>query len=762
MGYTSKEEIKEKYRVGNDLSKVNTIPARSIEEKVNSENLRVAVYCRVSTDGIEQTTSFELQKKYYIKYVRKHPGWRLCGLYSDEGISATTIKNRIGIQMMLKDAVDGKIDLIVIKSISRFCRNLGDSMHIIKELKNLPKPVGIFFETENMSTLDPAMDLIIKVLSMVAEEESKKKSEAITAACRQRYSEGFFNIPDILGYRRTGVNEIDVDEEEAKTVRLIYRMYLAGYKAQLIANTLTSLGRKKHTHIYLDGRVKPGKIDWNKGSVLQVFENEKRCGDVLAQKTYTQDCIEHIVRKNENNVAMYYAVDQHTPIISREEYYLARKIKEASKGGWNGYLPLIKTYTMGPLKGFVRVIPTWNGYGYTDYTRASLKAYGVDVAEESIYPYYVQFKDESDESESKLKTKTKFMGTEYEHAYFLTDEELEADVSLTEDEMSLFVEKEDQLATELAHLRESIVGRMISDKHATDSRFFSYNEKPVLKFDENGFTFSKECRNKLHTDVVEIYYNPILCKLLVTKTVSDDAPESSIWWYKDKMIRYSAKALCNTIYTGNGWDKSYHYRIIGSRIKIKGQYYLEFDLRDPIIHARLNHDQDNRKTKTEKADIVEKILKEVVSSKEIYSEIDDFVEVGLVNKVENKSRAVYFNDDVVAKNLEISLEEHKEEKYNPEFVCALKSCKKEPMEGWGYLDGMARFSATSFDIFSPEWADKLARNYRIILDYNSPECERFQYFGWPSEYNFPDKKTVQEEINMMKIELENDKNGRGK
>lgn len=192
-GYDSKDEIRTLLEKGKDLSKVNCIPPIAEDgEDALKEPQNVAVYCRVSTDGIGQTLSFELQKKYYIKYVQNHENWRLVGLYSDEGISATTVKNRIGLQMMIRDAKEGKIDLIVIKSISRFCRNLGDSIRIINELKALPKPVGIFFETENMNTLDSGMDLIIKVLSMVAEEESKKKSEAITASVRQRYEEGFF------------------------------------------------------------------------------------------------------------------------------------------------------------------------------------------------------------------------------------------------------------------------------------------------------------------------------------------------------------------------------------------------------------------------------------------------------------------------------------------------------------------------------------------------------------------------------------------
>ena len=358
--YGSKDEIREMFEKGRDLSKVNCIPPKDCSA---SENMghpkRVAVYCRVSTDGIGQTVSFEIQKKYYIKYVRSQPNWKLVGLYSDEGISATTTKNRVGLQMMVRDAKAGKIDLIVIKSISRFCRNLEDSIRIINELKALPRPVGIFFETERISTLDPSMDLIIKVLSMVAEEESKKKSEAIIGSLRARYCEGFFLVYAILGYKRTGVNKISIDEAEAVTVRLIYDMYLAGYTENQIAEVLIELGRKKHTHRYLDGRIKEGDADWKASNVRNIFNNEKRCGDVLAQKTYTYDCIEHIVRKNDRKVAQYYGIDQHDAIISREEFYLALRLRESNRGGWTKGIQVLKTYISGRLKGFVRVIPGW-------------------------------------------------------------------------------------------------------------------------------------------------------------------------------------------------------------------------------------------------------------------------------------------------------------------------------------------------------------------------------------------------------------------
>ena len=221
----NKDTIRQNYSRDRDLSKVTVIPAAPVPSLFDShKKQRVAVYCRVSTDGIQQTTSFELQRKYYLKYVRKKPEWTLVAMYSDEGISATNTTHRIGLLQMLEDARAGKFDIIVVKNLSRLSRNLMDCMNIVKELRNLEHPVGILFETENMYTLGENMDFTIQILSLVAQEESHKKSEAMNASYKQRFEQGIFMVPDLLGYDRVGVNKIAVNPEEAKTVQLIFRM----------------------------------------------------------------------------------------------------------------------------------------------------------------------------------------------------------------------------------------------------------------------------------------------------------------------------------------------------------------------------------------------------------------------------------------------------------------------------------------------------------------------------------------------------------
>lgn len=754
MSYISKEEIREKYRKGNDLTKINAIPIKEQADNAGNDELkRVAVYCRVSTDGLSQVTSFELQKKYYIKYVRKHFGWKLVGVYSDEGISATSIKNRIGLQMMIRDAIEGKIDLIVIKSISRFCRNLEDSINIIKKLKSLPRPVGIFFETENMNTLDPAMDLIIKVLSIFAEGESKKKSEAITAACRQKYAEGFFNVMAVLGYRRVGVNKIEVDEEEAETVQLIYDMFLSGIDADSISKVLVELGRRKYTHVYMDGRVKEGKCDWNKESVLQIFENEKRCGDVLAQKTYTVDCIDHIVRKNENNVQMYYAIDQHPAIISRERFYLAKRIKDSNKGNWKWGVQYIQTYFSGPMRGFVRIVPNWHGYGYCDYVRASAETYGINLPDDSLYPDYVTLTNESNNENSTSVNEKKL-----QHLYLVSEEEFVGNVEFTEEELKLLQNKENSMIDAITNLREKMVYNHTVQKIESSARLFALNEKPVITFDRNGVVFSKMCGEILDVNEIEIYYNPIYNILLVGKALDNSAESVRFVWKKDnKMRRRQAVSLCETVYIGNGWNKQYKYRIIGHRVIIRDKKYIEFRMNDPIIRVTLKDIKTGDEVKKKDEDIMDKILKEVSSTEDIYSEIDDIRDIEdmeMISQVESRSRAVYFNDLIFSDGELISIEKYKDNKFDPDFVGTLRKNKIEPTEGWKYLDGMVRFKEHYFDLFSETWENRLSEDVEYVIDYNSTEVEEIRQLGWPTKYTFPSKEIVMSRINEMKRRIQ--------
>ena len=756
-GYNSKSEIRDMFEKGKDMSKINCIlPKESTDGIDNNGIKRVAVYCRVSTDGIGQTVSFEIQKKYYIKYVRSNPGWKLCGVYSDEGISATTTKNRIGLQMLINDAKAGKIDLIVIKSISRFCRNLEDSIRIINELKALPKPVGIYFETERISTLDPSMDLIIKVLSMVAEEESKKKSEAIIGSLRARYSEGFFLVYAVLGYKRTGVNEIDIDEAEAVTVRLIYDMYLAGFSEEEIAETLVGLGRKKHTHHYLDGRIKEGKTDWKASNIHNVFDNEKRCGDVLAQKTYTYDCIEHIVRKNDRKVAQYYGKDQHDAIISREQFYLALRLRNSNRGGWTQGIQVLKTYVGGRLKGYVRVIPRWYGFETSDYVLASLRAYGVDVPEKSLYPDYVMMCNDTENTSRNPDTEEH----EFNHYYAVSDQEFLTEPVITQDEYEQLQEKEPEYISALLSVKDELNSRLDEIKKCPGlarAWNFSMKEKKLMTLDKGGITFNNACYLQLGTNMVEMYYSPVEDKVIIKDYCgSEDVPYALKWRRKVgnaySMMRCPAPAICDVIFACMNWNKSFKYTIFGRNIKIAGEMCIEFVLKYPMVKVKYSVMSDNQENI--QPDKLEIAMEEARNTGAFFSESEEDagkIAEYLTGKVENKSRAVYFNDDVLNKENPVSLNDYWHDMYNPEFIKMLREKGIAPIEGWGYLKDYVRWQDDGFELFPI---------YLPIADNDNPskdenvECIA-EEFGWTTHYQFPEKKTVLEKIKRLKDEYEN-------
>jgi DNA invertase Pin-like site-specific DNA recombinase len=751
--YNSKDEIREMYKRGRDLTKVNRIPP--IDTSVTDDPgrpKRVAVYCRVSTDGIGQTVSFEIQKKYYIKYVRSQPNWKLVGLYSDEGISATTTKNRVGLQMLIQDAKIGKIDLIVIKSISRFCRNLEDSIRIINELKALPRPVGIFFETERISTLDPSMDMLTKVFSMIAEGESRKKSEAIIGSLRARYSEGFFLIYDILGYKRTGVNKISIDEEEAATVRLIYEMYLAGYTEYQIAEVLIELGRKKHTHHYIDGKIKEGTIDWNASSVRNIFDNEKRCGDVLAQKTYTYDCIEHIVRKNVREVAQYYGVDQHEAIISREEFYLAQRLRESNKGGWTKGIQVLRTFVSGPLKGFVRVIPGWYGFDESDYVAASLNAYGVTIPQRPLYPDYVTGSIEEIHT-AKEKTKEDI---EFSHYYAVSEQEFLSEPIITPDEYEQLIEKEPEYLDALIKLKEDLSSRKVivkPYKGLARAWKFSMKEKKLVTFDRCGISFNSACYEVLNADAVEMYYNPVEETVVVTKCENADinAPEA-INWRREigghfEMIRCSTPAICAVIFMCMNWDRNNKYTLFGRKKVADGKVVLEFSLGYPIVRVKYM-----KETPVEQMTVMDRIEIAMEEAKNIgafYSENEENPEKYadyLTDKVDNKSRAVYFLDESINSETRISLIDYESEKYDPQFIKTLKEKDIIPVEGWDYLDGRIRWFEDGFELYPVTMPSGRTGSYS-----DEPGESVVQDFGWTMNYVFPTKQEVEESIKRLRV-----------
>ena len=362
---SQKEKIRERYK-GIDTDQLDVIPALPQDSFYEDKReKRVAVYVRVSTDDPRQTSSYELQKNHYQDVVTRHPGWRLIEIYADEGISGTSLQHRDAFIRMINDCHAGKIDLIVTKSVSRFARNVLDCIGYVRQLAALDPPIGIFFETENIYTLNSNSEMSLSFISTLAQEESHTKSEIMNASIEMRFRRAIFLTPPLLGFDLDEDGNLVINEEEAKTVRLIFFMYLYGYTCQEIAEMLTSLGRK----------TKLNNTVWSAGSVLQQLQNERHCGDVLARKTWTPSYLDHKSKKNKQDRNQYRQKNHHEAIISRDDFIAVQRLISNAKYGNRGFLPDLHVFTSGALRGFVSVNPRWAGFKAADYKRASESVY---------------------------------------------------------------------------------------------------------------------------------------------------------------------------------------------------------------------------------------------------------------------------------------------------------------------------------------------------------------------------------------------------
>ncbi|MBQ7574401.1 MAG: recombinase family protein [Clostridia bacterium] len=301
------------------MPKVRKIDAtvNPITHMPSFENIkrRVAGYARVSTDSDEQFTSYEAQVDYYTNYIKSRADWEFVEVYTDEGISATNTKHRAGFNRMIEDALAGKIDLIVTKSVSRFARNTVDSLVTVRKLKD--KGVEVYFEKENIYTLDSKGELLITIMSSLAQEESRSISENVTWGQRKRFADGKVSMPYkcFLGYRRGEDGTPEIVPEEAEIVRRIYSMYLQGKGVGSIANQLTK-----------ENILTPaGKSKWATSTVQSILTNEKYKGDALLQKTFTVDFLQKKVKKNEGEVPKYYVEQSHEAIIDPREFELVQQ-----------------------------------------------------------------------------------------------------------------------------------------------------------------------------------------------------------------------------------------------------------------------------------------------------------------------------------------------------------------------------------------------------------------------------------------------------
>jgi DNA invertase Pin-like site-specific DNA recombinase len=273
-----------------------------------SNKLKVASYCRVSSHSDPQEESLENQMIHYTNLIRKNREWQFAGIYSDRGKSGTNLTRRIGFNKMVRDAMDGKINLILCKSISRFARNVTDTINTVRRLSAIG--VNVIFEKEGLETSSMQSEFILTMLSIVAQEESRSTSSNITWSISKRFENGEPIFLRLFGYKKYDKRTIVIVENEAEIVREAFRMCLAGHTNTQISKEFIKKGYKKSN----------GRTDWSPSSIKEMLKNIRYTGDVICQKTYTKDHLSHEVDKNDGQRTKYLIKNNHEPIIDRDTF----------------------------------------------------------------------------------------------------------------------------------------------------------------------------------------------------------------------------------------------------------------------------------------------------------------------------------------------------------------------------------------------------------------------------------------------------------
>ena len=302
------------------MKDVEVIKARNVlstRARTNlTKRLRVAAYCRVSTDSEDQLNSYKSQVKYYTDLIKSKPEWDLAGIYADEAITGTQVTKREDFQRLINDCMNGDIDMIVTKSISRFARNTLDTLKYVRMLKE--KGIAVFFEEENINTLTMDGELLLVILSSVAQQEVENISANVKKGLKMKMQRGeLVGFQGCLGYDYHPEDKtITVNEEEAEIVRYIFRRYTEGAGGSVIAHELENLGYK----------TKRGSTRWAETTVIGIIKNEKYKGDILMGKTFTLDPISKRRLDNFGEEDQFYIRDHHEPIISEEMFDKAQEI----------------------------------------------------------------------------------------------------------------------------------------------------------------------------------------------------------------------------------------------------------------------------------------------------------------------------------------------------------------------------------------------------------------------------------------------------
>ena len=295
---------------------VEVIPATwnpTDESSREIRKLRVAAYCRVSTELEQQQSSYDIQIEYYTRHIMQNPNWIFAGVFADDGRSATNTFRRDDFNQLMNQCMKGKVDMVITKSISRFARNTVDCISWVRKLRE--KNVAVYFEKENLNTLDDSTEMILTILSSQAQEESRAISTNVKWGYARKFEKGESTRQRSYGFRKAPTGEMCIVEEEAAVIRNMARWFLDGDSLERIKHRLEDAGIETTT----------GKRTWSTGTIYNILTNEKIMGDVLLQKTFTADYLTKRRVKNSGQQKQYYVKNHHEAIIPKTVYY---KIQE--------------------------------------------------------------------------------------------------------------------------------------------------------------------------------------------------------------------------------------------------------------------------------------------------------------------------------------------------------------------------------------------------------------------------------------------------
>ena len=545
---------------GRNIRKIAAAADEPEEEKI----LRVAAYCRVSTDDIDQAISIHLQIQEYKRKILANPNWKYVGTYVDDGFSGTNTDHRQGFQKLMKDAMDGKIDMIITKAVSRFARNLMDCIGWVEALQNHDPPIRVFFEQENLDTLSQTSGIILFVLAMVAQEESHMKSEAILLSLEWRFSRGRFLTPRLFGYDKIEVPDgfggkkkiLSVNEAEARVVRWMYATLLNGGSPEEMAEVLTEMA------IPTGGRRRDGTLNthWSAGGIISIMRNEKHCGDVLARKTYTPNYKDHKTKRNNGKKNKYYQPDHHEAIVSRAMWNAAQRILNSRRYGHEGtYLPM-RIIDQGSLSGYISMNRAWAGFDFEDYYRASQIAMGMleDDLEADLGSEYLP------ESGRRIG------GLVDDHGIA----QIARNLTAAEQEIKDELEGRAVEAAETSSKEDAVKSFQV-----VSGDMFSRMHDPVIRITQKGITFNSSCVSRMSgVYFVEFLFNPVE-RMIVVRPCNESHPNAIPWDTKYK----SAAPLTKVIYDSMGWETDYSFRVPCQTIRQPnatgaGSVVLAFDL----------------------------------------------------------------------------------------------------------------------------------------------------------------------------------------